>query len=469
MNRSASNDRAPFAGLPGVARSSAFASAKGVLLRWFVALVAVVAVSSFAAIHLTRPELTPITSDGFDYYVYLPDWFLFHETTLQAVADDCCGGRYPDWTAMTRSPRTGRWLNPHPIGVAVLTAPFFGLAHGLTLWSGLPPDGFSLYYQCAAALAGLSFMLGGLAILRTLLRTHVTDGVALATLAALTFGTNLFHYGVFDATYSHAFSFGLVCALMALAESWWERPRPWRTVGLGLVAGLLVLVRHPNALLLVVVPLVGLTWKEGARQWLARAYERRWQVAAALAIAAFVVAPQVALYRAAAGSWLANPYGAAGGSFAFLSSPRIAGVLFSVQKGLFFWSPVLLLALPAIAYSGRGANLEGGRVSWAANWRAAAVVVLAVQTYLLASWHDWQLGGSYGHRGYTDLLALFAPFLAATFSWAAARRGWRRWTVVVAAALAVGLSVLMMVQYWRGAVPIADTTWAQYKELFLKW
>ena len=349
MNRSASNDRAPLAGLPGVARSSAFASAKGVLLRWFVALVAVVAVSSFAAIHLTRPELTPITSDGFDYYAYLPDWFLFHETTLQAVADDCCGGRYPDWTAMTRSPRTGRWLNPHPIGVAVLTAPFFGLAHGLTLWSGLPPDGFSLYYQCAAALAGLSFMLGGLAILRTLLRTHVTDGVALATLAALTFGTNLFHYGVFDATYSHAFSFGLVCALMALAESWWERPRPWRTVGLGLVAGLLVLVRHPNALLLVVVPLVGLTWKEGARQWLARVYERRWQVAAALAIAAFVVAPQVALYRAAAGSWLANPYGAAGGSFAFLSSPRIAGVLFSVQKGLFFWSPVLLLALPAIA------------------------------------------------------------------------------------------------------------------------
>lgn len=32
------------------------------------------------------------------------------------------------------------------------------------------------------------------------------------------------------------------------------------------------------------------------------------------------------------------------GTFGFdFASPRIAGVLFSVQKGLFFWSPLLLL------------------------------------------------------------------------------------------------------------------------------
>ena len=71
------------------------------LLRWFVALVAVAAIAAYVSIHVSRPELTAIASDGFDYYVYLPDWFLFHDTTLQAVADDCCGGRFPDWTAMT--------------------------------------------------------------------------------------------------------------------------------------------------------------------------------------------------------------------------------------------------------------------------------------------------------------------------------------------------------------------------------
>jgi hypothetical protein len=429
------------------------------LLRWFVAIVAVTGLSAHVAIHVARPELTPIASDGFDYYVYLPSWVIFHDTSLQAAADDCCGGRFPDWTAMTRSPRTGRWLNPHPVGVAVLTAPFFGLAHGLTLWSGLPPDGFSLYYQHAAALAGLSFMLAGLAILRAQLRQHASDAVALATLTALTFGTNLFHYGVFDATYSHAFSFALVCALMALAERWWVTPAWRHTLGLGLVAGLLVLVRHPSVLFLALVPLFGLdTWRH-ARDRAARTAELRWHLLAAASIAAIVVFPQVVIYRAAAGAWLANPYAPAGGTFAYLASPRIVDVLFSVQKGLFFWSPVLLLALPGFVRPG----------PWARDWRIAALGMLALQAYLVASWHDWQLGGSYGHRGFTELLGLFAPFLAATFARAAGGRRSAGTAVAIAATLTVALSVFQMLQYWRGLVPIADTSLDQYARLFLRW
>ena len=38
---------------------------------------------------------TPIRSDGFCYYVYLPAWFLYHDASLAAVADDCCGGEFP--------------------------------------------------------------------------------------------------------------------------------------------------------------------------------------------------------------------------------------------------------------------------------------------------------------------------------------------------------------------------------------
>jgi len=429
------------------------------LLRWFVAIVAVTGVSAHVAIHVARPELTPIASDGFDYYVYLPSWFLFQDTSLQEVAEDCCGGRFPEWTAMTRSPRTGRWLNPHPIGVAVLAAPFFGLAHGLTRWSGLPPDGFSLYYQHAAALGGLSFMLAGLAILRAQLRRHASDGVALATLTALTYGTNLFHYGVFDATYSHAFSFGLVCALMALAETWWTTPAWRRTCALGLVAGLLVLVRHPNIVFLALVPLFGLATWDQVRTRTARVAELRWHLLAAAAIVGVVVFPQLALYRLAAGAWLANPYAEAGGTFAFLASPRIFGVLFSVQKGLFFWSPVLLLAVPGMVRPG----------AWGRNWRAAALGVLGLQAYLVASWHDWQLGGSYGHRGFTDLLGLFAPFLAATFVRAAEGRRLARTAVSFAAVFAVALSVFQMLQYWRGLLPIADTSLEQYARLFLRW
>ena len=76
-----------------------------------------------------------------------------------------------------------------------------------------------------------------------------------------------------------------------------------------------------------------------------------------------------------------------------------------------------------------------------------------------------QFGGSYGHRGFTDGLGLLAVFLAAFFDWAARRR---RVNVVTAvgSSLAVTLSIVQMIQYWRGVVPIANTTWDQYRALF---
>ena len=145
-------------------------------------------------------------------------------------------------------------------------------------------------------------------------------------------------------------------------------------------------------------------------------------------------------------------------------------MLVSVQKGLFFWSPVLLLAVPGVLLVRRRADRpSAGPQEWARQWRAAALAVLAVQTYLLASWHDWQLGGSFGHRGFTDLLGLFAPFLAVTFGRAAAGPRWAKAGLALVAGLATGLSVFQMVQYWRGILPIADTSWEQYGRLFLQW
>ena len=68
---------------------------------------------------------TPIRSDAFSYYVYLPAWAIYHDPSLQAVADDCCGGEFPAWTAIVRWPFTAPWVNAHPIGEAIMIAPFF--------------------------------------------------------------------------------------------------------------------------------------------------------------------------------------------------------------------------------------------------------------------------------------------------------------------------------------------------------
>jgi hypothetical protein len=138
-------------------------------------------------------------------------------------------------------------------------------------------------------------------------------------------------------------------------------------------------------------------------------------------------------------------------------SPRLVDVLVSTQKGLFFWSPVLLLAVIGIVV-GRG---------WVRHLRVAAVLVLGIQTYLTASWPQWQFGASYGHRAFTDGLGLMAPFLAACFERVAPRPYMRR-VVAIGATAAVLLSIAQMIQYWIGILPYADTTWSQYRTLFLR-
>ena len=56
----------------------------------------------------------------------------------------------------------------------------------------------------------------------------------------------------------------------------------------------------------------------------------------AIVAATVVLLPQLAIYYQATGRLFVSSYGDLGFHFA---SPQLWGVLFSVQKGLFFWSP----------------------------------------------------------------------------------------------------------------------------------
>jgi len=425
-------------------------------VRRFVLATAIAALFCYVAVYaIVRPGQEPIRSDGYCYYVYLPSWIIYHDLSFEALARDWYGGTFPDYTPLRRSP-IGRWLDPCPIGTAVLMAPFVVAAHALTYWSNLPPDGFSLYYQHAAGVAGLAYCVAGLAIVGAGLSRHFTRGIVLATLVCLTWGTNLFHYGVFDSTFSHSFSFFLVAAWLAGVERWWESATPGRTLTLAVVAALIVLVRLPNAIFLLVLPLYGVSsWPALARRP-RELWDRRGSLAAMAAAALTLVLPQALFYRSVNGSWFVSPYRQLGMGFRF-SSPHVIAVLASTQKGLFFWSPVLLLAVIGFAVAS----------GWARQVALAAAVVFAVDLYVIASWSEWQFGGSFGHRAFTDGLALAAPMLAASFEWSARRRV-ARGAVAVFASCAVLLSIAQMFQYWIGILPIADTTWAQYRELFLR-
>ncbi|HEX6973272.1 MAG TPA: hypothetical protein VF147_02660, partial [Vicinamibacterales bacterium] len=357
--------------------------------RLVVACAVLLSVAGYAFVYGTGRAGPPIRSDGFSYYVYLPSWFIFHDPSLAATARDCCGGEFPSFSAIIRWPGTRRWVNAHPIGVAVMQAPFFAVAHALTRWSNLSPDGFTLYYQHAAGLSGTFWVIAGLWVLRGLLRRHFSDAVTAATLATLLLGTNLYHYATFDSSYSHTYSFFLFAALLDLTERWYERPAVRTSLLLGLVAGLIVLVRHPNVLFLLVFPLYRVFSLDDVRKRVAMTAEQFTRLAIGAGTATAVVLPQLAIYYAATGRPIVSSYGSLGFNW---GTPQIYGVLLSVQKGLFFWSPILLLAVAGLVMLARSGNAARAFV-------VPGVIFLAIDTYIIASWWDWQFGGSYGHRG----------------------------------------------------------------------
>lgn len=410
-----------------------------------VALAAAACLAGYVYAYTSGRAGAPIRSDAFSYYVYLPSWALHHDVSLQAVADDCCGGEFPDWTAIVRWRFTRQWVNAHPIGEAILIAPFFAVAHALTRWTNLSPDGFTLYYQHGAGLAGLFYVLVGLWFLGRLLERHFPSGVVAATLVALLAGTSLFHYATFDSVWSHAFSFALCSALLERLDAHLRRgAEAWRLpdeVVIGIISGLIVLVRHTNAL--IPICFVG-----------AVALRTRRLPILATVVGAIVVMPQLWLYHRATGHWLISSYGSLGFTF---DSPHLAGVLVSPTKGLFFYAPLLLAAVAGFWWLPPALR----------HWRLPFAALLLANTYLIASWWDWQFGASYGHRGFVDFYPLFAIGLASAFARAAVAPRLRLATTA-AVAMLCALSIFQMLQYWHGTLPMSDVTWAQYKQVFLR-
>ena len=383
----------------------------------------------------------PIRSDAFSYYVYLPAWALHHDPSLQAVADDCCGGEFPDWTAIIRWPLTRQWVNAHPIGEAIMIAPLFAVAHGLTRWTNLSPDGFTPYYQHAAGLAGLCYVIAGLWFLKRLLERYFSSAVTSATLVALLAGTSLYHYATFDSTWSHAFTFALFCAFLERFDL--RRPdRLSDAIVLGIISGLLILVRHTN----VLIPICFFG---------ADALRTRSLPIVPAVVATLVVLPQLWLYHRATGHFFISSYGSLGFTF---DSPHLTGVLVSPRKGLFFYAPLLLIAVPGLA-------ALPGRLR---EWRVPLAVLLVLNTYLIASWWDWQFGASYGHRGFVDFYPAFGLGLAVAFAYVAERRPLRLAATCVVTLLCA-LSLFQMLQYWHRVLPMSDVTWPQYRAIFLRW
>jgi hypothetical protein len=394
----------------------------------------------------------PIRSDGVGYYLYLPNVLLRHTLDLDTVAREQFKP-LERWLSIRPWPETGRYLNAYAPGESVLLTPFFLLGHAVALVTHAKPDGFSWPYQYAVALGGLVYVIAGLYLLKRALLSHFAPRVVWLTLLVITFATNLFHYAVCDNSFSHVYSFFLFCALLYLTPRWHAAPNWRHTMALAAVSGLIVLVRPTNGLLLLFVPLLGVTGWTALRERLNWLWQHKDKALGGSLIFLLTVAPLPLYWKLITGHWIVDPYGVP----FYFAQPQLWNVLFSVRKGLFFWSPILLLAVAGFWLAGR---------YWK-GFALPAALYLLTQLYLVASWEDWAFGGSFGHRAFTEALAIFAVGLASMFQYSLNLPALNK-ALLVISLLCTLLSVKLMLQYWNGILPYDRTTWAQFVTIFFK-
>ena len=168
---------------------------------------------------------------------------------------------------------------------------------------------------------------------------------------------------------------------------------------------------------------------------------------AAVAFPIFV--PQLLYWKSVTGHWISYSYGNEG--FIYWSDPKILRVLFDVQNGLFFYSPVLLFAMWGFWRMHRRGEANAGLF----------LAVLGIATYVFASWWAWWFGSALGHRCYVDYLPLFAFGLVYFFEKILVNQGLKKyiWVSIIA----------IFTQYALGCSHVYQSPWDGPDWTVAKW
>lgn len=394
-------------------------------------------------------------SDMGGYYLYLPSAFL---------TDDLGNGEWVRAAFMRVRPDqdpvgnmvtlpNGKVVFKFTMGMAVAYAPFFFLARAIYYLQGIrATTGYEPVYQYAVTLGCVAYVLLGLWVLGLELRRYFDDHIAALTLLVITLGSNLFAYGSFEALMSHGTLLLLNTLLLRYSRRWYSETGQWRdALWLGLVGGLMILIR-PSEVMLMAVPVL---W--GLSSWAAvserlRFWQQRWnQVLLLLALTLLIGGQQLIFWRLVGGQWLVPFY--KGETFHF-DSPHVLDGVFSFRKGWLVYSPLMALALLGIGWVRR----------WAAPVWLLLIAVVPLYFYVTFCWWNWEYGGSYGGRALISLYPLLAFGMAAFWQrWL--RPGRLVWAPVLL--LLLGVSLIQNYEYLIGLISCCDMTWAKYKAHFM--
>ena len=322
-------------------------------------------------------------SDGRYYYAYLPSVVIDGDLDFTNQIAEHWG---PDFRPELLADRTpiGRVRNKFPIGLALTLSPGFLLGHLVALisWGAVPADGYSWPYQIAC-LAMIEFL-----VWRTLVRIdqlmikrlRIPGDATLAGLLVLALGTPYAYYACREPFMVHVVSAFWCMEVVAAAAAGSRGPgQMWLRLAF---CGSMAVVCRPTNVHLIGVAGWGVMESVGAVGW-----RRTFALLPLAGVALVPIGLQLLSWRLLGGQWLYFSYQDEGFDW---GRPALWQTLFSSRHGLFFWSPIMLIAVAALLLRLRAPLIRAWSLGLLLLW------------YANSAWHCWWFGDAFGPAPFSN-------------------------------------------------------------------
>ncbi len=383
------------------------------------------------------------------YYGYLPAQFIYNDIELIKSDYQYGDNLYWFWTSQSAD---GKKIIKTTMGLSMLYAPFFFVAHAYALTSDYPKTGFSEPYKLFLLLSTLFYFLVGLDFVKKILCHYsFSDAHIAITLLLLGMGTNILCYASQSAPMPHVYVFCLIAIFIYFTIKWYTVQSAINTIVLGLLFGLISLIRPSNVIIAFFFLLYNVTNWNDFKARIAFLIQKPMAIAGMLLLTFVVWIPQFLYWKIITGNYISYSYNDEG--FFFLQ-PHIMDGLFGFRKGWLLYTPIMAFAIGGIF-------LLKGELK---KLRISISVFLILNIYIILSWWCWWYGGTYGQRSFIDSYALMALPLASFVKVVSEKR----WIIkIVFFCMAVFFIWLNIFQTYQ--IEFASLHWdAMTKELYFK-
>ena len=389
--------------------------------------------------------------DVVGYYSYLPATFIDKDVSLNFITPEN-KVRYNGIKYGYVDDSNGNHIIKYSMGMSLLYAPFFFIAHVLSSPLGYPSDGYSAIYEFFIEFSGLFYLLIGLWYLRKLLLQFYDEKVTAITLLLVFFGTNLLYYSAVESAMSHAYTFSLFSVFLFYIVDFYKNPSLKNVLVLALCFGLIVLVRPLNILLILPLLFFNINSLNDIKTRLLFFSQQYRNVLIFLGVAFLIVLPQFLYYKYVTGSYFVFSYGK---ERFFFNQFHLLDILISFRKGWFIYTPIMLFALYGIM-----------KMKASQFFKTSVLILLPVYLYIVSSWWCWWYGGSFSQRSLIDIYPLLSLPLAAFVFYVSQFSKSKQKIMTALITLFVLLNIFQTVQYKYNIIDFDGMTAKEYVHVF---